>query len=149
MRKFALILLFLSLIAICDAQHYIGEKKAYIITQFAYDVSVRKMSMNRESNYGLDYEVLMYRFGDRSQYYYINPTNDVCESHSALYDSPTAKDSLIRIFDKKYVRVDYPNDTCAMAWIEIEDGINYKRILRDFHPPTCLVVLAIDKKVED
>ena len=132
----------------CDAQHYIGEKKAYIITQFAYDASVRKMSMQRESSYGTDYEVLMYRFGDRTQYYYLNPNNDVCESHSALYDSPNAKDSLVKIFDKKYHRICYEQDTLAIAWLEYEDGINYKRILRDFHPPACLVVLAIDKKVE-
>lgn len=149
MRKTALILFFLSLIAVCDAQHYIGENKAYVITQFAYDLDVRRITMNRERSHNVDYEVLTYRFADRSQYYYINPENNICESHAALYDSPTAKDSLITIFDRRYRRIPHSQDTLSIAWIEYGDGVNYKRVLRDFHPPACLVVLAVDKKVED
>lgn len=137
------------LVAVGKAQHFIGEPKPAIITHFAYDHSVKSMKMGREMSFGIDVEVLSYRFVDRTQYYYINPANNYCESFAALYDSPTAKDSLIAIYDKRYKRIEYPYDKEAIAWIEYEDGINYRRVLRDFHPPTCLVILALDKKVED
>lgn len=132
-----------------NAQHFIGEPKGTIIGHFAYDQSVCKMAMKPETMYGRTLEVLSYYFGDRTQYYYINPDANVCESYAALFYRPTAKDSLIKVYDARYKRLPYTQDTVAVMWIEYGDGINYKRILRDFSPPACLVILAVDKKVED
>jgi hypothetical protein len=131
------------------SQHYIGKHKGDIISNYAYDHSVQKMSMKEETVQDVSMEVLSYYFYQHTYYYYLNINSGICETFAALFDSPTAKDSLIRVYDSRYKRMPVQQDTASIAWIEYGDGINYKRILRDFKPPTCLVILAIIKRIED
>lgn len=147
-KHLIMILVFLCL-SPAYTQHYIGYNKAQIVTKFAYNPGVKRMTQAYETFDGNEMLLLTYMFNDRTQYYYVNPKNNVCESYAAMYTSLNAKDSLVKIFDAKYKRIPYFADTVAMAWLEYGDGINYRRILRDFHPPACLVILAVDKKVDD
>ena len=151
MLKLKIVLIVLILhIAIRDmGQHYIGFSKAYILTQQSYNPDVRKLIMQPETFKGDTMDVLIYYFKDRTQYYYVNRELGVCQSYSSFFESPTAADSLTRIYDAKYKRVARPSDTTAITWIEYGDGMNYLRIMRDFKPPTCLVILGIIQKVDD
>lgn len=148
MTKITFILLFLAPL-FGMTQHYVGQKKSYILTQFVYDTEVTKMNLTRDTLRGVDVEILSYYFKNKTYYYYINPITRICEYYAALFNSATAKDSLIKIFDTKYKRVPHPMDETAIAWLEYDDGINYRYIVRDFNPPACLVVLGIIKNVED
>jgi len=146
--KILLIVLILH-IAIRDmAQHYIGFSKEFILTQQSHNPEVKKLVMQPETFKGDTADVLIYYFKDRTQYYYINKENGICLSYASFFNSPTAKDSLMCIYDAKYERVASTSDTTSIMWIEYCDGINYLRVLRDFKPPTCVVILGVDKKVD-
>jgi hypothetical protein len=132
-----------------SAQHYIGYYRGDIMCLTGYDPAITAMELNVQTYKGTTFEILQVNYPTQAKYYYLNPINHQCEAFAAIYDSPAAKDSLISLFDSLYQRVEYPNDPNAIAWIEYEDGINYERVLREFAPPACLVVLAVTQKVEN
>ncbi len=147
--KVALVLLFITMATTLSAQHYIGYQRGDILCLAGYNPDVKAIEMSVQAYNGITFELLEVDFATKAHYYYLNPINHQCESFAAVYSSVAAKDSLICLFDSLYQRVDYPNDPTAIAWIEYEDGINYERIVREFAPPTCLVILAITQKVEN